>query len=262
MYTANRISVAIDGNTLLHNISLGFNPGELCVIVGPNGAGKTTLLKVLDGEITPDAGSVSFLDKELHIWNKHEIARLRSVLPQSSTLEFPFTVYDVVELGRLPHEKDKRTNEAVIKEVIRICDIEDLTERPYPYLSGGEQQRVQIARVLAQIWKLNQGKPGFLLLDEPLSALDLSHQYSLLNSLKKITTDQGVGIICILHNLNLAAQFSHRCVILDNGRLVADGAPMDVFTKETLSNVFDLDIHIQAHPDNKEIPLIIPRVQF
>ena len=260
MYQLNNVNVTMGEKTLLHDLSLDFHCGEMCMIAGPNGAGKTTLLKVLDGEIEPVSGSVRFQDKALSSWDKNKIAQRRAVLPQSSSLAFPFTVHDVVALGRLPHKSTREINKQIIQEVMDLCDCAGLIHRPFPQLSGGEQQRVQIARVLSQIWSKTDSIPRFLLLDEPLSALDLSHQYSLLNALARLTSTMGTGIICVLHNLNLAAQFADRCLILDNGRLVADGAPRDVFTRETLSNVFDLEILIEPHPDNRNIPLIIPRI--
>jgi iron complex transport system ATP-binding protein len=176
------------------------------------------------------------------------MAKTRAVLPQSTSLSFPFTVQDVVLMGRTPHQTSTEENLEIAHECLRDCDCIHLANRAFPTLSGGEQQRVHCARVLAQINSTDSDTPGFLLLDEPVSALDLSHQHSLLKLLKALANDQQTGIICTLHNLNLAAQFSDRCLIIDQGRVVADGTAVEVFTEETLSNVFDLDMWLRPHP--------------
>jgi iron complex transport system ATP-binding protein len=260
MYSLNNIRVDIGDQTILHPLSLDLDEGQLCMIVGPNGAGKTTLLRALTGELLPASGSIEFNRRPLNSWPRKPLARTRAVLPQSSILEFPFTVYDVVEMGRMPHITGDDENREITEQVMEVCDCIHLRERAFTYLSGGEQQRVQIARALAQVWKDEDNLNRFLLLDEPISALDLSHQYSILKTFTGLAHDRGIGIICIVHNLNLATQFADRCIILDQGRLVADGPPAGVFTEETLSNVFDLDIWIMPHPENPDIPLIIPKL--
>lgn len=260
MYTLNNIQVAIRNRVILHPLSLNFIPAQLCMIVGPNGAGKTTLLRTLTGELQPESGRIEFNDRPLDNWPKKQLARTRAVLPQSSSLEFPFTVHDVVEMGRMPHSTRDDENRRITDQVMEICDCMDLKDRPFTYLSGGEQQRVQIARALAQVWKDEENFNRFLLLDEPISSLDLSHQYSFLKIFSRLASDRRMGVICVVHNLNLATQFADRCIILDQGRLVADGPPAEVFTEETLSNVFNLDIWIRPHPENEDIPLIIPKL--
>ena len=156
-------------------------------------------------------------------------------------------------------------NRDIAMRVLGWCDAADLHARAYTTLSGGEQQRVQTARVLAQICDPESSpqptsqSPRFLLLDEPVSALDLRHQYELLRLLKRLS-QQGIGIVCTLHNLNLVAQFADRAVLLDNGMLVADGAPISVFSEETLSHVFNLDVAVKKHPDDDNIPLLVPRL--
>lgn len=260
MFTLENVSVEIQGNKLLQHFNLGFQSGELCMVVGPNGAGKTTLLRCLDGEISPSVGELQFHGKPLGQWKVRELARSRAVLPQYSNLDFPFSVRDVVLMGRLPHDTTHQENLDIAEQAMHRCDCLHLAERAFPTLSGGEQQRTHTARVLAQIWRNQPDERRFLLLDEPVSALDLSHQYALLELLKSLTRVQGIGVICTLHNLNLAAQFADRCLIIDRGRLVADGIPSEVFTEETLSNVFDLEIWLQEHPQDPAIPLIVPKL--
>lgn len=260
MYQLCQLSVDIGRSRLVHNLSLDIPAGELCMVVGPNGAGKTTLLRALAGDIAPSAGAIHLGGKSLDQWSHHELALSRAVLPQYSSLDFPFTVMDVVLMGRMPHPANPRADEEIARDVLAHCDVAHLADRAFPTLSGGEQQRVQTARVLAQVWHSDGATARFLLLDEPVSALDLSHQYRLLGLLRQLARESRLGVICTLHNLNLAAQFADRCLILDRGRLVADGMPAEVFTLETLSNVFDLDIWIQQHPENPDIPLIVPRL--
>ncbi len=262
MLRAIGVSVRIGEHRLLDNFSAAFAPGELAMVVGPNGAGKTTLLRCLDGELTPTGGRVELARRPIGQWPRIELARRRAVLPQQSTLDFPFSVTDVVLMGRMPHPTSEAQNRAIAAETLEWCDCAQLGERAYTSLSGGEQQRVQTARVLAQIrapGAATETPERFLLLDEPVSALDLSHQYALLRLLKRLAGD-GIGMVCTLHNLNLVAQFADRAVVIDRGMLVADGAPLEVFTEETLSHVFNLEVAVRRHPDDDSIPLLLPRL--
>ena len=262
MLRAIGVSVQIGAHRLLDNFSATFAAGELAMVVGPNGAGKTTLLRCLDGELGPTTGSVELAGRPVGQWPRIALAQMRAVLPQQSSLDFPFRVNDVVLMGRMPHPTSDAENRAIAAEVLEWCDCAQLGKRAYTSLSGGEQQRVQTARVLAQIGgaRANAGAAErFLLLDEPVSALDLSHQYALLRLLKRLSRD-GIGVVCTLHNLNLVAQFADRALIVDRGMLVADGAPLEVFTEETLSHVFNLDVAVRRHPDDHSIPLLVPRL--
>ena len=261
MFALHQICVDAGDARLLHDLSLELPATRLCMVVGPNGAGKTTLLRTLGGDISPSEGTIHLDDQPLADWPIRDLALARGVLPQYSSLDFPFSALDVVLMGRLPHASDEQTDREIALEMLRLCDCHHLTERAFPTLSGGEQQRVQTARVLAQVWNGAGSARRFLLLDEPVSALDLSHQYRLLQLLRQLTREEGLGTVCTLHNLNLAAQFADRCLILDNGRLIADGHPSEVLTVETLSNVFDLDFWIQRHPQDPAIPLIVPRIE-
>ena len=258
MFKLEQVSYSRSNHVLIHAMSVEFEFGALTMIAGPNGAGKTTLLRLLDGELQPNEGKVFFKGEPVNVWKIKDMARHRAVLPQQGSLDFPFTVYDVIEMGRVAYDSSEKENKRITEQVIDRCDCNALIDRPFTELSGGEQQRVQIARVLCQIWQQQPGDKRFLLLDEPVSALDLSHQYELLRLLKSLCREQGLGIICVLHNLNLAAQFADRCLLIDQGRVVADGLPSEVFTRETLSAVFDLDISIVPHPQNAQVPLVLP----
>lgn len=267
MLTARGLSVCIGARELLHDVNVQFAPGEVVMVVGPNGAGKTTLLRCLNGELTPTHGHVELTRRRLQHWPRNELARARAVLPQRSTLDFPFSVTDVVLMGRMPHRSSDAHNRAVAAQVLELCDCAQLAERAYTNLSGGEQQRVQAARVLAQIWNTPAAaesaapKERFLLLDEPVSALDLSHRHTLLEALKRLAAEEKIGIVCALHDLNLVTQFADRAVILKNGVLVADGAPAAVFTEAAIREVFDLAVSIRPHPDDPAVPLLIPRLR-
>lgn len=266
MFTTNGISVKIGAHALLDNFTAQFAAAELVAVVGPNGAGKTTLLRCLNGELTPTDGEIEFSQRPLDAWPRDELARMRAVLPQQSHLNFSFSVNDVVLMGRMPHTTSDAENRAIAMEVLELCDCAQFISRDYTSLSGGEQRRVQIARALAQIWKLPASKSNtnsverFLLLDEPLAALDLSHQYAVMRVLQNLRSEHKIGIVCVLHNLNLVAQFADRSIVMERGMMVADGTPLDVFTEETLSNVFNLDISVHEHPENASIPLLIPRL--
>ena len=188
MLSANGVYVTVGPHVLLDNFTAEFAAGELVIVVGPNGAGKTTLLRCLDGELTPTRGGIEFARRPIGEWRRNDLARKRAVLPQQSTLDFPFSVTDVVLMGRMPHPTPDRENRAIADLMLEWCDCTGLGERAYTSLSGGEQQRVQIARVLAQIRDPRESTGRFLLLDEPVSALDLSHQYALLRLLKRLSS--------------------------------------------------------------------------
>lgn len=261
MYQANQITVQLNSKTILENLNAHFYSGELCAVLGPNGAGKTSLLKALIGDLPISNGFIHFADRPLHEWTIKDIAKVRGVLPQNSRLDFPFTVRDVIEMGRFPHQTTREYNHQIVKETADLCDCTGLLDRSFLQLSGGEQQRIQIARVLTQVWKHEMETPGFLFLDEPVSSLDISHQYRIMQTLGEIAHQKNIGIVCVIHNLNLAAQSVDRCLILDEGHLVAEGKPTHVFTEETISNVFDVDIWIHEHPEDSNIPFIVPKLE-
>lgn len=268
MLNAHKVSVHRGGRALLDGFTARFAPAELAMVVGANGAGKTTLLRCLNGELPPTHGSVEFARRPLAHWSRVQLARARAVLPQQSSLDFPFIVGDVALMGRMPHATSAAENRAIAAEALALCDCAHLTARAYTSLSGGEQQRVQIARVIAQIYRRRAAREPecepeherFLLLDEPVAALDLSHQYALMRLLKRLQSEHKIGIVCALHNLNLVAQFADRALVMQRGKLVADGAPLEVFTESLMREVFNLEVAVQRHPENNAIPLLIPRL--
>ena len=258
MLTAHAISLQIGARILLDDFHAEFAPGKLSVITGANGAGKTTLLRCLDGELIPTRGRVTLERRALQEWPRMQLARRRAVLPQHSQLDFPFSALDVALLGRMPHQSGDKLNREIARRALALCDCAELAERAYTSLSGGERRRVQIARVLSQIF--SPGVRGrFLLLDEPAASLDVRHQYQLLQLLRQLS-QAGIGVVCSLHHLNLAAQFADRALLMKHGKLLAHGAPRMVFTKENIAHAFGVQVAVRAHPDAPQVPLIIPRL--
>ncbi len=224
---------------VLNNVSLELVPGRLTALLGPNGAGKSTLAKILSGEWRPAAGKVLAGGRELEKWEPSELARIRAVLPQESTLSFPFTVLDVVMMGRMPHlAKDEAPrDEAICREVLRRMDMEALASQLYTNLSGGEKQRVQLARVLAQIWEPAEGKNRCLILDEPTANLDLAHRHAILQIAREMAS-AGAAVLFILHDLNLALAYANHVLVLKKGETAASGPVREVLTPELVQDVF------------------------
>jgi iron complex transport system ATP-binding protein len=249
MLEACAIRVVVGGALLLDDVSLSVAPGDVVAIIGPNGAGKSTLLRALAGDVRPAHGAVRLLGRPLHAWPVQEQARRRAVLPQQSTLAFAFTAREVVLLGRAPHSGGTSgpRDAAIAEGALEAVDAGHLADRWYTTLSGGEQQRVHLARVLAQIWEPIDDQPRFLLLDEPTNSLDLAHQHHTL-ALARRWARQGVGVVVVLHDLNLAAQYADRLVLLHAGRVVATGVPKDVLTPAQIAAVFGLPVQVLAHP--------------
>lgn len=218
-------------------------------MVGPNGAGKSTLLRVLAGELRPTHGDVRLLGKPLNAWKSQEVARQRAVLPQSTTLPFAFRVEEVVLLGRAPHVNgDEQPHDyAITNAALTTVGMAGFTERIYPTLSGGEQQRVQLARVLAQIWEEAPLGCRYLLLDEPTNNLDLAHQHHTLQ-IARCFAAQGVGVLAILHDLNLAAQYADQVCVMKAGRVLACGDPQTALTPALTAEAFAINVMVLPHP--------------
>jgi iron complex transport system ATP-binding protein len=229
---------------VLDRVSVGLSPGELLVVVGRNGAGKSTLLRVLAGLRRPDAGRVVLDGEALHHMPSDLVARRRAVLPQRDGLDQPLLARDVVALGRYPHPRTDPVG--AVTRALRAAGAEPLADRRVDRLSGGERQRVHLARVLAQID--TPGPPGFLLLDEPTSALDLASQHQVLGLLLGLCR-QGLGVLCVLHDLNLAACWADRVAMLGDGHVLAEGTPSEVITVPTVREVFGVGAHLVTHPD-------------
>ncbi len=250
MLEADQVDFTIGRKALLADASLTLAPGEFVAVVGPNGAGKSTLLRLLAGEIRPSCGAIHLDRKPLAAWNRRALARRRAVLPQSSSLSFPFTVGEVALLGRAPHTGGVETalDRAVVRHALEAVGVGELAERVYPSLSGGERQRVHLARVLAQLMAApGQYAPGFLLLDEPVTSLDPRHQHAAL-ALARSYVAAGGGALAILHDVNLAARYADRAIVLANGRIVANGTPAEALAPEVISPVFEMPFRQVTDP--------------
>lgn len=260
---ARNLSLSFSGIPLLWNINLTVNSGEVTTIVGPNGAGKTSLLRCLVNELAMTSGRVLFNQLDIDHLPASDRARTLAVLPQHSLLDFPFTAREVVMLGRTPHDTGVRKDDEIVSEALSAVDGSYLSDRFYTQLSGGEKQRVHLARVLAQIWEPvvennsldKYGHDRYLVLDEPTSSFDLSHQQLTLDVVQQFAR-KGVGILMVMHDLNLAARCSHQMVLMQCGEIVTSGTPGEVLTPENVRRVFDVEAEIAAHPQTGK-PLVI-----
>lgn len=221
MVRAEDVSFKVGGKVLLQPTSIDFDEGKFHVVMGANGAGKSTLLKIIAGEQPPTSGDVFLAGKALAQYTKKELALKRAVLSQHYHLAFPIAVNEVVMMGRYPFfdAKPSGTDDAICRKAMAMMDVEKLAERDYTTLSGGEAQKVQMCRVLAQIWNEPQGEKKLLLLDEPVSHLDVKYQYQLLRIAKEFCR-QAITVIAILHDINLAISFADRILFLKEGEVL------------------------------------------
>ncbi|WP_028877646.1 heme ABC transporter ATP-binding protein [Teredinibacter turnerae] len=239
-----QLQVSLANVPLLRDINLSLRAGCVYSIVGANGAGKSTLLKSIVREVPRTCGNVYLGEKLLDQVAPLQIARSLAVLPQNSQLSFPFTVAEVVGLSRTPHETGRVLDSTIADEAINALDITYLKHRLYTALSGGEKQRVQIARVLAQIWREEDATlPRVLLLDEPTAFLDLGHQQQLMHLVQSFAA-QGVTVLMVMHDINLAANFSDDIIAMQCGEIVAQGAPHSVLTAELIEQLFQARVHL------------------
>ena len=259
MIEANNVSVSIGAKRIVEGVDFSVSPGELVAIVGPNGSGKTTLLKGLTGEL-PYEGKVSINGRDMASMKPWEAASLRAVLPQATALSFPFTVREIVKLGLtygrpgvLAGETDRLPERALAK-----VDLDGFAGRFYQELSGGEQQRVQLARVLCQVWApVLEGRPRYLLLDEPVSSLDIRHQLIIMNIARDFAK-RGGGVVAILHDLNLTAMYADRIFVMHRGRLAAAGTPGEVLSDDLIETVFECRLKVGALPAGN-VPFVLPQ---
>lgn len=252
MLRADQLACARGGCRILQGIDFTLAAGEVLAVLGTNGAGKSTLMSTLTGELPADAGKVELDGRALGDWSPNERARRLAVLPQSSTLAFPFACEEVVAMGRLPHKSGHERDQQIIEQAMRATDVMHLRERDYLTLSGGERQRVHLARVLSQIW---EAEGACLLLDEPTASLDLAHQQLTLTQAQAVAR-RGGAVLVILHDLNLAARYADRIMLLDRGRMAALGSPWQVLEAERIQAVFDVCVRVERHPQ-QDCPLVI-----
>jgi len=251
------LSVRLSGKAIVSDVTFAAGPGKVCIIVGPNGSGKSTLLKAVTGETGYD-GEVRLNARPLGAYAPKELAAVRAVLPQHTQLSFPLTVKEVVRLGLqtaplMPGDVRDRIGEALDR-----VDMAGFEGRAYQSLSGGEQQRVQLARVLCQVWQPTVGdQPRWLILDEPISSLDIRHQVLIMDVARDFA-DRGGGVLCVLHDLNLTAMYADQVLVMKNGRLLADGPVAEVYRDELVSDAFDFPLRIGTLPV-ADVPFLLPQ---
>ena len=249
MLSTQGIYFSIGKKEILKNISIDFLPGEFNMILGPNGSGKSTFLKIFSGELKPSKGKIFVDGKQLPEIKKEDLAKIRAVMTQQPELSFPLSVEEVVMMGRYPHFDfhPAKKDETICIEAIEKMQIEHLKGRNYLTLSGGEKQRVQFARVLAQIWIRPEISNRYLFLDEPLANLDINYQQAFLKLAKELVQYNTV-LVAVMHDINLAVQYADKLFFLKDGELVASGSPLEILSEALVKQVFDVEIKIITNP--------------
>lgn len=242
---ARNICLAYNGKKVLENLSFHIESGEFFIIIGPNGAGKSSLLTTLAATGKKAAGTISLFARELHQYRRQELARIAALVPQGLESGFPFKVADTVLMGRSPHVGllgiETKKDHAIATHAMAATDTLHLAGRTLDQLSGGEKQRVSIARAICQ-------QPRILFLDEPTAALDLAHQIRIMDLLEKLRRENGITICMVSHDINLAAMYAGRLLLLKNGRLVACGGPEDVLRRELLEKSYECRLLVDENP--------------
>ncbi len=244
--TVSDLALGYRGRPVLEGVSFEVSTGELVGLIGPNGSGKSTLLKGISGTLRPTSGRVRVGGRDVSSLGRGTLARVLAVVPQSPNLPDDFTALEIVLMGRAPHlgllQAEGSRDLAKVRRAMQATDTLDLADRPVGELSGGERQRLVVARALTQ-------EPSLLLLDEPTSHLDVHHQVQVMEILRA-QVGQGLAALAVFHDLNLAAQFCDRLLLLHRGRIVAAGSPDEVITAETVARVYGPGIVVTRHPTN------------
>src|ERR1041385_1395665 len=241
----------------LAGVSLSVGPREFHAVLGPNGSGKTTLVRIALGTLKPDVGRADLIGRSAFTWPRQELARLVGVVPQREDNLFPQRVRETVLLGRYPHLSlwggERPEDQAAVDRALTACDVPHLADRWVWTLSGGEYQRVRVARALAQ-------EPKLLVLDEPGMSLDIRHEMALFELIRSLVDAQGLGVLMITHDLNLAARFADSVLLLSEGRVAAGGAPNAVLTQSVVESVFSWPVAMQTVDGRPQmIPLRQPK---
>lgn len=232
---------------VLRGVALDLHPGEMLAIVGPNGAGKSTLLKVVGGTLPPSRGRVELFGRPLDSYDRRSLARLIATVAQENSIAFQFSVLEVVLMGRAPHlgafHFETRKDLEIALSALEHFDLIQLARRPIQELSGGERKRVFLARALAQEAKI-------ALLDEPTAFLDLKHVADIFSRFRTLCVERGMAVVATLHDLNAAALYADRVLLMKDGAAIACGTPESVFTEENLRNVYATEVYVGRNPAN------------
>lgn len=260
MLLIKNIGYKVKDKALLQDINVAIQPAAFTAIMGANGAGKSTLLKILSGDLKQHTGDVIWNNLKLQDYAVKDISKRRSVLRQQYNIQLPFTSREIIEMGRYPHFNGRLTEHcrSIIKQVAEYVGVSAMMERNYLTLSGGEQQRVQLARVLVQVWDAPEGQK-LIMLDEPVSALDIHYQHQLLALVKELTA-HGFTIIAVLHDLNLAMQYADDIMLMKKGKLVSFGNRLAVMNTESIKETFDVDVTLHRNAA-ADYPFIIVKQQ-
>lgn len=245
MIEVNRLSKSFDGKTVLEEISFSVDEGETLGIIGPNGSGKSTLLKFISGVDRPDSGSIRLGGKELQSYSRKELARLLAVLQQDGLPPVGFTVREVLEMGRYPFQNwlgDESDDQSSLIDAILVqLRLVPFASRTLEHLSGGERQRVALGKVMAQ-------QPKLLLLDEPTTYLDIGYQLQMMDTVRRWQFAEKLTVVAVLHDLNLAAQYCDRLLLIHNGQIVKVGTPWEVLDSKLIAEVYETEPIVTAHP--------------
>lgn len=252
MLTLDGVTFRYGPRFVVENVSLHIPDRSLLGLIGPNGSGKTTLLRLMSKILRPDQGRIFLRGRPLDQYGARELARQMAVITSEEFFEFPFTVHDVIAMGRIPHQarfqKMSAQDEEIVEEALRLTATGDLRLRSISDLSSGERQRVLIARAIAQ-------QPTVLMLDEPNAHLDIHHQIQIFNLLRQLNRDHGMTLVVVLHDLTAAAAFCQRLALLHEGKVFREGPPAEVITSEVIHQVYGASVLVQASPAG-QFPII------
>lgn len=242
MIQAQDIHYCIKSQPIINQASVDLRPGEITILVGPNGAGKSTLFKVLAGEYPCKHGVVRYNGRKIQQYKAKDLAKVRAVMPQHSELSSPFKAIEIVEMGLFAAGATYLPE--ILEEVMRATETWPLRDKAYSNLSGGEKQRVQFARVIAQVWQ-PRPYPRFILLDEPVSSMDIAYQHKAMAMLQKVK-EKNIAVLVILHDLNMVAHYADRVILLKKGLVFKQGSVADTMTSQNLEKVFDHPIQVHT----------------
>ncbi|MEK6480206.1 heme ABC transporter ATP-binding protein [Catalinimonas sp. 4WD22] len=255
MIKLENIHYQIGKKAILQNINLAVEPGAFTAILGPNGAGKSTLFKVMAGDISKHEGKVEINAKARKAFSHQELARIRAVLPQSVHIQFPYTVLEIVSLGCFVHNLRAKASAQIAYSMLEKVGMQDFSQRIYNTLSGGEKQRVQLARVMAQINHQHSTTARYLLLDEPTASLDIACQHQILQQAKALC-GENIAVLAVLHDLNLAAQYADHVLLMKNGKEVAQGSVEEVYTQENIEHTYEHPVRLEYLPTSQQAYVI------
>lgn len=239
------LSHSYGDHAVLNGLAFSVDPGVFFIIIGPNGSGKTTVMRVISGVVRPDAGRVEILGRSVRGYGRKALARVVALVPQMATVHFPFSVMETVLMGRSPHLGmlgfEQARDFEIARETMAFTQVDHLISRKLDQLSGGELQRVMIARAICQ-------EPQIILLDEPTASLDLSHQVRIMDLMERLKEERGVTVVMVSHDVNLAAMYGDRLLLLKEGRVVMLGTPKEVLTFELLEQAYGCTLVVDRSP--------------